>query len=125
MTHMIASQAQRREHKHRRYSGKPSAAHYGPDAVARAERAYRAVQSEFQWLSIDQVRKPPRTMLDAKLARQIAVHLMVNCLSMEQRQIARLQGRQRTSIHFALQTVNGRLESPMFAASYERMEAAL
>lgn len=122
---MTAKATATRERKHRRYSGKPSAAHYGPDAVARAERAYRAVLSEFQWLSLDQVRNPPRAIMDAKLARQIAIHLMVNRMGMEQRQIARLQGRQRTSIHFALETVNERLESPSFAASYGRIATRL
>ncbi len=59
--------------------------------------------------------------MDAKLARQIAIHLMVNRMAMDQRTIARLQGRQRTSIHFALRTVNDRLEDATFAAAYDRM----
>ncbi|MCZ8159097.1 MAG: hypothetical protein O9256_04345, partial [Rhizobiaceae bacterium] len=97
----------------------------GADAMRQMLRAYRAVLSEFRWLSLDHVKNPPRTMLDAKLARQVAIHLMVNRMGIEQRQIARLQGRQRTSIHFALQTVNERLENPEFKASYHRMERGL
>lgn len=110
-----------REHKHRRYSGRASAVPYGAAGAARMQRAYRAVLSEFHWLSLAQVENPPRQMFDAKLARQIAIHLMVNRMGMEQRQVSRVQGRQRTSIHFALRTVDERLRDAPFAASYERM----
>lgn len=118
---MTASPAQRRELKHQRYSGRASVFPYGPEASARMRRAYQAVLSEFDWLSLAQVENPPRRMFDAKLARQIAIHLMVNRMGMEQRQVSRIQGRQRTSIHFALRTVDERLRDAPFVASYERM----
>ena len=111
----------KRERKHRRYFGVSSQPHLGVESLERAEEAMRAVQSEFRWLSLEQIRKPPTALMDAKLARQIAIHLMVNRMAMEQRAIARLQGRQRTSIHFALRTVDDRLDEATFAATYERM----
>lgn len=86
-----------------------------------AECAYEAVADMFQWLSVEDIRNPPRKMMDAKLARQVAIHVMVGPLNIPQRQIARLQGRQRTSIHFALQTVERRLEDEMFETAYETM----
>lgn len=87
-----------------------------------AESAYEAASEMFAWLSVEQVRNPPRQMLDAKLARQVAIHLMNGSLGMPQRQIARLQGRQRTSIHFALQAVEKRLETDEFRNAYDRAE---
>lgn len=93
-------------------------------SVFMAECAYRAVQTLFQHLSLDQIRQPPRQYMEAKFARQIAIHIMVNRLYMEQRQICRIQLRQRTPIHFALRAVETRLEYELFAAAYERMAAA-
>ncbi|MBT9373434.1 hypothetical protein [Rhizobium sp. CSW-27] len=118
---MNRSATAERERKHRKYSGVSSQPHLGVQSLECAEEALRAVQSEFSWLSLAQIRKPPTSMMDAKFARQIAIHLMVDRLAMEQRTIARLQGRQRTSIHFALRTVNERMKSPMFVTTYERM----
>jgi hypothetical protein len=86
-----------------------------------AECAYQAVADGFAWLSIDQVREPPRWMKEAQLARQVAVHIMATVIGLPQRQVARLQGRQRTNLHFALKTVERRLECPVFAGSYQRM----
>lgn len=126
------SETQKRERKHRRsmLRGvdrlKPvvSNVHSSDQrSVFMAECAYRAVQTLFQHLSLDEIRQPPRQYMEAKFARQIAIHIMVNCLHMEQRQICRIQQRQRTPIHFALRAVEARLEHEMFAAAYERMAA--
>lgn len=122
---MTGASTTARERKHRRYSGRASVVPYGSEASARMRRAYQAVLSEFHWLSLAQVEYPPRQMFDAKLARQIAIHLMVNRMGIEQRQVSRVQGRQRTSIHFALRTVDGRLRDAPFAATYERMAGKL
>ncbi|KGD95688.1 hypothetical protein JL39_19705 [Rhizobium sp. YS-1r] len=85
--------------------------------------AYQAVQTVFGWLSIEQMRKPLRKHKDAQLARQIAIRIMAEELAVDQRQVSRMQKRQRTNIHFALQTVNERLEDSVFRAAYERMAA--
>ena len=84
-----------------------------------AEATYEAVAEMFPWLSIFQIKNPPRHLMDAKLARQVAIHIMAERVGIPQRQIARLQARQRTSIHFALQTVAKRMESDTFTAAYE------
>lgn len=117
----------KRERKHRRSMERPKpAGAFNPHSYDhRAELAYacalKAVQSGFSYLSIDQISNPPRTDKVAQLARQIAIHIMVHGLGIEQRQVCRIQGRQRTSIHFALQTVEMRRECPVFAAAHDRM----
>ena len=83
--------------------------------------AVKAVQTGFSYLPIARIIKPPRADKVAQLARQIAIYIMVQGLDIEQRQISRMQGRQRTSIHFALQAVERRLECPVFCTAYERM----
>jgi hypothetical protein len=82
--------------------------------------AYEAAEEMFPWLSQSEIRNPPRQLLDAKFARQVAVHLMASTLDMPQRQIARMQARQRTSIRFALRAVDKRLTDPVFAAAYRQ-----
>lgn len=86
--------------------------------------AFRAVQSVLRYLSPELIAKPPRAYKDAQLARQIAIHIMATALEVGQRQITRMQGRQRTSIHFALQAVERRLECEVFRATYDRMTRA-
>ncbi|WP_139812536.1 hypothetical protein [Ensifer aridi] len=88
-----------------------------------ADCAFRAVQSVFGHLAVDDIRKPPRALKDAQLARQIAIRIMADDFGMEQRYICRMQGRQRTSIHFAIQTVEKRMECEVFSAAYEGMVA--
>lgn len=131
MTEAI-TETHRRERKHRRSMRRgvdqlmpviENQHSYDQRSVAMADCAYRAVRSLFRHLSVDQIRQPPRQLMDAKLARQIAIHIMVHRLHMEQRQICRIQMRQRTSIHFALQAVETRLECEIFAAAYERIAA--
>lgn len=83
--------------------------------------AVTAVQTVFGYLTTEQITTPPRAYKDAQFARQIAIHIMVHTLRVEQRHITRMQGRQRTNIHFALQAVERRLECSVFRAAYDRM----
>ncbi|PRA86941.1 hypothetical protein CQ054_07015 [Ochrobactrum sp. MYb29] len=119
------SETQKRERKFKKAKSRPvDLSHvnfYDSDFVVAlaAEATYEAVAEMFPWLSIVQIKNPPRHLMDAKLARQVAIHIMAERVGVPQRQIARLQGRQRTSIHFALQTVEKRMESDTFTAAYE------
>lgn len=89
--------------------------------VARvAEITYAGVAKMLPWLSVNQIANPPRQLMDAKFARQLAIHIMSTRLDIPQRQVTRLQGRQRTSIHFALQSIDERLECDTFAVVYEK-----
>ncbi|RRY11502.1 hypothetical protein [Brucella anthropi] len=119
------SETQNRERKFKKAKTRPvDLTHvnfYDSDFVVAlaAEATYEAVKEMFPWLSVVQIKNPPRQLMDAKLARQIAIHIMAERLGIPQRQIARFQARQRTSIHFALQTVTKRMECGTFAAAYE------
>lgn len=124
----MTSVTQRRERKYKRAKlrlvdlSEPNL-HDSDHVVALvAEASYAAVAKMFPWLSVDQIRNPPRRLLDAKLARQIAIHFMTVHANVPQRQIGRLQARQRTSIHFALKAVEKRLECDVFAAAYDQLE---
>lgn len=82
---------------------------------------YAAVQTGFRHLAIRFIIDPPHNMFDAALARQIAIHIMNVQFDVPRRRIVAMQERQRTSISFAIQMVNSRLECPVFARAYERM----
>ncbi len=88
------------------------------DLMERA--AFEAVQKLFSHLPVEHIRKPPRHLMDAKLARQIAIRIMNVDFNAPRRRITTMQGRQRTSISFAIQTVDRRLENEVFRAAYER-----
>lgn len=83
--------------------------------------AFEAVQRLFSHLSVEHIRKPPRHMMDAKLARQIAIRIMNVDFHAPRRRITAMQGRQRTSISFAIQAVDRRLENEVFRAAYQQM----
>lgn len=119
------STTQKRERKFKKAKQRPvDLSHvnfYDSDFVVAlaVEAAYEAVLEMFPWLTITQIKNPPRQMMDAKLARQIAIHILAERVGIPQRQIARYQARQRTSIHFALQSVTKRMECNRFVTAYE------
>jgi hypothetical protein len=83
--------------------------------------AFKAVQSGFRHLSIDDIRNPPHAWFDAALARQIAVTIMIREFDVPYRRIVAMHNRQRTSIHFAVQAVDRRRETPIFDQQYRSM----
>lgn len=80
-----------------------------------------AVQSGFQHLALRDIIDPPHEWFDAALARQIAIHLLAVEFDVPRRRIVAAQARQRTSISFAIQAVDRRLDDPVFSAAYRRM----
>jgi hypothetical protein len=84
---------------------------------------YAAVQTGFRHLPIRFIIDPPHNMFDAALARQIAIHILNVHFDVPRRRIVDMQERQRTSISFAIQAIDRRLECPVFARAYERMAA--
>lgn len=94
------------------------------DHLALMERcAFEAVQVAFPHLSVAHIRKPPRPWFDAKLARQIAIHILNTEFDVPRHRITTMQARQRTSISFAMQAVQRRMVCPTFRAAYEGMAA--
>lgn len=84
---------------------------------------YEAVQTVFGHLSLDHIKNPPRPYFDAKLARQIAIRIMNVDFDAPRRRLCTMQSRQRTSISFAVQAVERRMECEVFRAAYDGMAA--
>ncbi|SOC41630.1 hypothetical protein SAMN05892877_10936 [Rhizobium subbaraonis] len=82
---------------------------------------YDAVRTGFRHLALRHIISPPRNWFDAALARQIAIHILNVEFEVPRRRIVAMQARQRTSISFAIQAVDRRLEDPVFARAYRRM----
>lgn len=82
---------------------------------------YLAVQTGFKHLPLRFIIDPPSTMMDAILARQIAIHVLNNEFQTPRRRIVVMQERRRSAVATAINTVNARLECPVFARAYERM----
>lgn len=83
----------------------------------------KGVQSGFQHLAVRHIIDPPHAWFDAALARQIAIHILNVEFDVPRRRIVAMQDRQRTSISFAIQAVDRRLQDPVFARAYARMAA--
>ena len=82
---------------------------------------YLAVQTAFKHLPLRFIVEPPSVMMDAILARQIAIHILNNEFQVPRRRIVVMQERRRSAVATAINTVNARLECPVFARAYERM----
>lgn len=82
---------------------------------------YVAVQTGFKHLPLRFIIEPPATMLDATLARQMAIHILNRQFHVSRRRIIIMQERRRTAVATAVKTVDARLECPVFARAYERM----
>lgn len=102
----------------------------GRDAVVPLfEASVRGVQSRFPHLSEADIAAPPHHWFDAALARQIALHLLVQRFDVPKRAIVQELERSRDAVNRALRTVDERLQYPEFHDAYEAMaesaEAAL
>lgn len=81
-----------------------------------------AVRGGFPHLTIRDIVDPPHEWFDAALARQVVIHLMVCEFRWPKRRVVELEERSREAINRGLRTINRRLESPRFAAHYQRMK---
>ena len=84
---------------------------------------FKAVSQHFRHIAIRDIIRPPRDLLDAALARQVAIYILHVEFEVPRRRIVSMQARQRTSISFAIQRVDDRLSCPVFAKAYGRMAA--
>lgn len=83
-----------------------------------------ATRDGFPHLSVDAVIDPPHDWFDAALARQIVLHLMITEFNVPKRRVVSSQERSREAVNRALQTINARLECPVFAAHYGQIAEA-
>jgi hypothetical protein len=84
---------------------------------------YRASRSHFSHLPIGCIIDPPRDMFDAKLARQIAIHIMTVEFHVPRRRLMTLLALARTTIYGAVCTVDDRLYDAVFERAYARISA--
>jgi hypothetical protein len=84
---------------------------------------YKATQEQFSHLSVRQVIDPPVDMLDAKLARQIAIHILNVEFDIPRRRLVAHLKLARSTILFAIRTVDYRREEPAFDRAYRRIAA--
>ncbi|MBZ0164605.1 MAG: hypothetical protein K8H74_18065 [Notoacmeibacter sp.] len=111
------------ENPDRRPSHGPGSPSHDWPADRVIEAALKAVQSGFPHLSITDIAHPPRQWLDAALARQIAIHILVHQFGFSRNRLARELGRARASTFRALEVVDERMISPEFEDSYATMAA--
>lgn len=88
---------------------------------AMVSACYRASRSHFNHLAMHQIINPPRDMFDAKLARQIAIHIMNVEFNVPRRRLMTLLALARTTIYGAICTVDARKYEPVFERAYDRI----
>jgi len=85
------------------------------------EASVRGVQSRFPHLSEADIVAPPHHWFDAALARQIALHLLIEHFDIPKRAVAEELERSRDAVNRALRTIDERLQYPEFQDAYEAM----
>jgi len=82
-----------------------------------------AVSEGFPHLSIAEIIDPPHAYFDAALARQVALHIMVNQLCWPKRRVVEELARSREALNRGLRTIDDRLEGAQFLGHYESIAA--
>lgn len=85
--------------------------------------AFRAARSHFNHLPIRHLIQPPVELFDAKLARQITIHVLNVEFGIPRRRLTRLLGVGRTMVLQSIRTVDERRLEPVFERAYERIAA--
>lgn len=85
------------------------------------EASVRGVKSRFPHLSEADIASPPHHWFDAALARQIALHLLVQHFDVPKRAVAEELERSRDAVNRALRTIDERLQYPEFQDAYDAM----
>lgn len=85
--------------------------------------AFRASRSHFNHLPIRFLINPPVAMFDAKLARQITIHILNVEFSIPRRRLTKLLGVGRAMVLQSIRTVDQRRLEPVFERAYERIAA--
>lgn len=90
---------------------------------AMVSACYRASRSHFNHLSIQHIINPPKEMFDAKLARQIAIHILTVEFVVPRRRLMAVLALARTTIYGAVCTVDDRMYDAVFERAYARISA--
>ena len=97
--------------------------HQNPRYEMHLHACLAAVREGFPHLAVRDIVDPPHEWFDAALARQIAMHLMINEFHWTKRCVVHTEERSRDAINRALRTINRRMEEPRFAAHYRKLAA--
>lgn len=84
---------------------------------------YKASQSHFSHLPIRHIISPPNHMLDAALARQIALYAFHVEFGVPRRRIVAMLGIARSTILMAVRVIDERRTEPVFDRVYRRVAA--
>ena len=90
---------------------------------AMASAAMRASRTHFNHLPIRYLIDPPHDMFDAKLARQIAIHVLNVEFNIPRRRLVELLGVARWTVMQSVRVVERRRLEPVFERAYERIAA--
>jgi hypothetical protein len=90
---------------------------------AMVSACFRASRSHFNHLSIKHIIDPPRDMFDAKLARQVAIHILTVEFIIPRRRLMAVLALARTTIYGAVCTIDDRMYDPIFERAYARISA--
>ncbi|WP_421579083.1 hypothetical protein [Shinella sp. M31] len=85
--------------------------------------AFRASRSHFNHLPIRFLIDPPRELFDAKLARQITIHILNVEFGIPRRRLTKLLCVGRAMVLQSIRTVEQRRYEPVFERAYERISA--
>lgn len=91
--------------------------------AAMISAAFRASRSHFNHLPIRHLIDPPVELFDAKLARQITIHILNVEFDIPRRRLTKLLGVGRAMVLQSIRTVDQRRLEPVFERAYERITA--
>lgn len=84
---------------------------------------YKASQSHFSHLPIRYLINPPNHMLDAALARQVALYVFHTEFDVPRRRIVKILGIARSTMLMAVRVIDERRLDPVFERTYRRVAA--
>jgi len=84
---------------------------------------YKASQSHFSHLPIRHLISPPNHMLDAALARQVALYVFHMEFAVPRRRIVAILGIARSTMLMAVRVIDDRRTEPVFDRTYRRIAA--
>jgi hypothetical protein len=95
----------------------------GERLTAMVSATFRATRSHFNHLPIRFLIDPPVELFDAKLARQITIHILNVEFDIPRRRLTKLLGVGRAMVLQSIRTVDERRLEPVFERAYERIAA--
>lgn len=90
---------------------------------AMVSACFRASRSHFNHLPIRQIIEPPADMFDAKLARQVAIHILNVEFGIPRRRLVATLRVHRWTVMQSVRVVDDRRLEPVFDSAYSRIAA--